>query len=107
MDHSIRFKTLDDWRKQVEHVIHEIHTHAYFVDRWKRVEHKKPLALCSKHELLEPFQHFWELLPDHRSIRVHPFFLVCDLAEEYCFGSEHADPDSRDFDIGGLAHGHP
>lgn len=107
MDHSIRFKTLDDWRAQVEHVIREIHHHGYFVDRWTKVEHKKPLQQCSKSELLAPFQHFWELLPDHAGIRTHPFFLVCDLAEEYCFGKPEVDENPPDFDIGGLAHGHP
>lgn len=32
------------------------------------------------------FQKFWEALPDNKSIRVYPFFTVCDLAEFYCEG---------------------
>lgn len=84
MDDTIRSKSLHDWVLQARHCIHEIHTHAYFVDRWRAVEHTKPLEDCTKDELLAPFQRFWELLPDRAAIRVHPFFLVCDLAEEYC-----------------------
>lgn len=88
MDTNIRKKTLDDWVEQVKHCISEIHREAYFVDRWLKVQHKKPLARCTKDELLEPFQDFWESLPDHAGIRRHPFYQVCDLAEEYCFGDE-------------------
>lgn len=102
MDEPIRRKTLDDWRKQAEHVIHEIHTNGYYIDRWRSVEHKKPLRECNKEELLKPFQDFWERLPDRASIRVHPFFAVCDLAEEYCFGD--AEPEDY-IDIRGIANG--
>lgn len=88
MDTNIREKTLDDWIEQVRATVREIHTHHYFLDRWMTVEHKKPLHACTKAELLEPFQRFWELLPDKPAIRVHPFYQVCDLAEEYCFGED-------------------
>lgn len=31
-------------------------------------------------------QTMWEALPDNSSIRKVGFFLLCDIAEEYCFG---------------------
>lgn len=102
MDENIRKKSLSDWVREARHCIHEIHTHAYFLDRWRSVEHTKPLEDCNKMELLKPFQDFYQLLPLKTAVRVHPFFLVCDLAEEYCFGD--AEPDDY-VDIRGIARG--
>jgi hypothetical protein len=33
-------------------------------------------------------QVLWELLPNSSSCRRRPFWLLCDLAEWYCFGDE-------------------
>ena len=58
----------------------------YFLHVWETVKHKKPLQECTYSELMEPFQDFWEALPDSRHIQRHPFTLVCDLAEKFCIG---------------------
>lgn len=56
----------------------------YYVEHWKRVKHKIPIDQCTTpRQVLEPFQDFWEALPDARAIRRPPFFQVCDLAEAY------------------------
>lgn len=77
---------LADHRQKVQEVIKQIYAYDYFVAGWQEVKHKKPLEECSTEELLRPFQDFWSLLPDSRSCRREPFFAICDLAEEYCFG---------------------
>jgi hypothetical protein len=76
------------WKEKVEETIQAIKDHDYYQEIWERVKHKKPLEECSKAELLEPFQDFWEELPDNLSIRREPFFQVCELAEEFCFGDD-------------------
>ncbi len=75
---------LDGIRK----VIQAIHDENYFVLRWEQVKHKKPLEeYTSLKEVLEPFQLFWEALPDSPAIHRAPFTAICALAEEYCFGT--------------------
>ncbi len=80
--------TLEELRKQAQACIDDIKREDYYVTRWEVCQHKKPLADCTREELLKPFQDFWELLPDSGNIRRTPFFAVCNLAEEYMMGDD-------------------
>lgn len=76
------------WKERAAQVARHIVEEGYYIGRWDRVKHKKPIAECTKAEALRPFQDFWEALPDSPAIRQGPFFDICDLAEEYCFGTD-------------------
>ena len=73
---------------KVSQCVEAINGAQYYLHIWKNVSHTKPLNECTRNELLKPFQDFWEKLPDKQEIRGYPFFLICDLAEEYLMGDE-------------------
>ena len=62
----------------------------YFLDSCKDAEEAvdKPRSEWNGKDYGEWAQNFWDLLPDDGSIRRGPFFLLCDLAEWWCFGDE-------------------
>lgn len=74
--------------EQARVCVEQIENDDYYPARWVKVKHVKPLEQCNREELLKPFQDLWEILPDSPAIRCGPFFKICDLAEEYCFGEE-------------------
>lgn len=78
---------LQAWRAKAEACVRRIADEDYYPAHWAAAQHTRPLAeIQTMDELLAPFQKFWELLPDSRDIRRGPFFDVCELAEEWCFG---------------------
>ena len=76
----------------VEAVIAAMRREDYYLSLWDAVKHTKPLSAHTLDSLLKPFQDFWNMLPESKSIRRVPFFGVCDLAEAYCFDLVH-EPD--------------
>ena len=76
---------LEELRTRVKEVIRCIHADNYYIPIWELSKHDKDVDLIDNTwELLEPFQDFWERLPDDSDIRRYPFFQICDLAEEFC-----------------------
>ena len=71
-------------RDKVFAVVGLIYDEDYFVDIWSKVNQSQRLEELTVGELLEPFQRFWESLPDRNGILRDPFNLICDLAEAYC-----------------------
>ncbi len=83
---------MSNYLSRVKECVESIQKEEYFLPIWEKVKHQKPLELCTDEELLEPFQNFWDSLPDHRGIRRYPFFKICDLAEDYMsLGSDEED----------------
>lgn len=80
---------------KVQVVIDEIFREDYYVMKWDVVKHTKPLTGLTVEELLKPFQDFWSSLPDSKAARRFPYFLVCDLAESYCYDLIHDEADCR------------
>lgn len=76
------------WKERARQVADHILAEGYYIPLWNAVKHTKPISSCTKAEALRPFQDFWEALPDSPAIRRGPFFDICDLAEEYCFGTD-------------------
>lgn len=72
---------------RVKDTIDHIYAYDYFVSQWEKVKHTQPIyEINDMNTLLKPFQDFYDKLPDSSACRRDPFFAVCDLAEEWCFG---------------------
>lgn len=86
--------TLEQLRAKAQETAQAIEDQGYYTERWAKACEGQPLIEEAKdHEaLLARFQRMWELLPDSRDIRRAPFFAICDLAEEYCFGDWRDEP---------------
>lgn len=79
--------TLEHYRARALACDARIRAEGYYPGIWDRVRHPRPIEKIDNiEELLAPFQAMWDALPDSSSMRWGPFFDVCNLAEDYCFG---------------------
>ncbi len=95
----------DEQISEIDFAIGQIYAEDYFTHLWEKVWRTKPapLTALTPAQGYKMFQDFWEALPDNKSIRRNPFYLICDLAEKYClelagdFDEEGPMPDEASF----------
>ena len=80
------------------HCVDEVYANEYYIPLFELTLQQKNLnketvkQFQTVNEVFKFWNMFWFNLPDHKSIRVHPFFLICDLAEgDYLYDSDHFD----------------
>jgi hypothetical protein len=69
---------------------HEVLVNRYFLEENQEAQVSvcKPMTEWTGTDYGQWAQALWDKLPNSPVIRRHPFLLLCDLAEWYCFGNE-------------------
>lgn len=72
--------------------IHEVIMNNYYTDIANELieTYGEP---WNKDEIVLFWHRFWSLLPDSKSIRRDPFYLICDIAENYMDPEFMSEPD--------------